>query len=204
MEKAEGLDVIFDKHITDRAGKYECEDGYKLGVWISNQRSKYRSEKLTEERKSALEALDIKWDSNKDRWQSGFEHAQAYYKDHGDLNVSQDYICDDGYTLNNWIAAQRKAYKNGKLTGERIDLLNCIGMVWNQNDSKWDNGYRYALSYCKRGGGLPIPQTFITPDGYPLGEWVRSQKRRYRSGRLESDKVRKLAEIGVRLDGSAG
>ena len=185
-------------------GQYECEDGYKLGVWISNQRSKYRLGKLTEDRKNALEALGIKWDSNKDRWQTGFEHAQAYYKDHGDLNVSQDYVCDDGYTLNNWIAAQRKAYKNGKLTGERIDLLNCIGMVWNQNDSKWDNGYRYAANYCKRGGGLPIPQTFVTTDGYPLGEWVRSQKRRYRSGRLESDKVRKLAEIGVRLDGSAG
>ena len=77
-------------------------------------------------------------------------------------------------------------------------------MVWNQNDSKWDNGFKYAANYCKRGGGLPIPQTFVTPDGYPLGEWVRSQKRRYRSGRLESEKVRKLAEIGVRLDGNPG
>ena len=185
-------------------GQYECEDGYKLGIWLANQRSKYRSGKLTEERKAALDALGIKWDSNKDRWQTGYEHAQAYYRKNGDLNVPQDYICTDGYTLNNWIASQRKAYKNGKLSGERIDLLNGIGMVWNQNDSKWDNGFRYAASYCKRGGGLPIPQTFITQDGYPLGEWVRSQKRRYRSGRLESDKVRKLAEIGVRLDGSAG
>ena len=185
-------------------GQYECEDGYKLGVWIANQRSKYKSGKLADDRKNALEALGIKWDSHKDRWQTGYEHAQAYYKEHGDLNVSQDYVCADGYTLNNWIAAQRKAYKSCKLSGERIDLLNGIGMVWNQNDSKWDNGYRYAASYCKRGGGLPIPQTFITQDGYPLGEWVRSQKRRYRSGRLESEKVRKLAEIGVRLDGSAG
>ena len=185
-------------------GQYESPDGYKLGAWIANQRAKYRSGKLADDRKNALEELGMKWDSNKDRWQTGFEHANEYYKKNGDLNVSQDYICDDGYTLNNWIAAQRKAYKNGKLSGERIDLLNGIGMVWNQNDSKWDNGYRYALSYCKRGGGLPIPQTFVTTDGYPLGEWVRSQKRRYRSGRLESDKVRKLAEIGVRLDGSAG
>ena len=185
-------------------GQYECPDGYKLGAWIANQRSKYKSGKLTEERKVELEALGIKWDSNKDRWQTGYEHAQEYYKKNGNLNVSQDYICDDGYTLNNWIAAQRKAYKNGKLTDERIRLLSNIGMIWNQNDSKWDNGFRYAASYCKRGGGLPIPQTFITPDGYPLGEWVRSQKRRYRSGRLESEKVRKLAEIGVRLDGNPG
>ena len=185
-------------------GQYECEDGYKLGVWIANQRSKYKSGKLMEERKNALEALGIKWDSHKDRWQTGFEHAREYYKKNGDLNVPQDFVCDDGYTLNNWIAAQRKAYKNGKLTDERITSLNKIGMIWNQNDCKWDNGYRYALSYCKRGGGLPIPQTFVTPDGYPLGEWVRSQKRRYRSGRLEFEKVRKLAEIGVRLDGNAG
>ena len=185
-------------------GQYECADGYKLGVWIANQRSKYKSGKMTDDRKTALEDLNIKWDNLKDRWQTGYEHATAYYKEYGDLNVSQDYICTDGYTLNNWIAAQRKAYKNGKLSDERIRLLSNIGMIWNQNDSKWDNGYRCAANYCKRGGGLPIPQTFVTTDGYPLGEWVRSQKRRYRSGRLESEKVRKLAEIGVRLDGSAG
>ncbi len=185
-------------------GKYECADGYKLGVWIANQRTKYKSGKLAKERKSALDELGMKWDGNKDRWQIGYEHAREYNKKNGDLNVPQDFVCDDGYMLNNWIAAQRKAYKNGKLSDERITLLNKIGMIWNQNDSKWDNGYRYAANYCKRGGGLPIPQTFITQDGYPLGEWVRSQKRRYRSGRLESEKVRKLAEIGVRLDGSAG
>ena len=185
-------------------GQYECPDGYKLGVWLANQRSKYKSGKLADDRKNALEELGIKWDSNKDRWQTGYEHATAYYKEYGDLNVPQDFVCADGYTLNNWIAAQRKAYKNGKLADERIRLLSNIGMIWNQNDSKWDNGFRYAASYCKRGGGLPIPQTFVTTDGYPLGEWVRSQKRRYRSGRLESEKVRKLAEIGVRLDGNAG
>lgn len=183
-------------------GQYECADGYKLGAWIANQRTKYKSGKLTEDQKNALEDIGIKWDTLKDRWQTGYAHAQQYYSEYGDLNVSQDYICADGYTLNNWIESQRKSYRSGKLSDERIRSLNEIGMVWNRNSSKWDNGYRYAVDYCKRGGCLPIPQTFVTSDGYPLGEWMRSQKRRYYSGKLEFDKIRKLADIGVRFDGS--
>lgn len=181
-------------------GQYVCKDGYKLGVWIANQRTKYRSGKLTEERSNALEKLGMKWDTLKDRWQTGFDHAAEYFHEKGDLKVSQDYVCSDGYLLSSWIASQRKAYRSGKLSDERIKLLNAIGMIWNQNLSKWDNGYRYAIDYCKHGGCMPIPQTYVTSEGYPLGEWVRSQKRRYRSGRLESEKIRKLEEIGVRFD----
>ncbi len=178
-------------------GNYTAEDGYKLGVWIANQRSAYRKGRLTDGQIHNLETIGMRWSVRKDRWQTGYEHIVAYRQRFGDVNVPQNYVCDDGYTLNNWIDSQRKAYRNGKLSDERIRRLDALGMVWNANADKWNRGYSYAESYRKSGGRVPIPQTYVTVDGYPLGEWVRSQERQYRKGALESEKVQRLAEIGV-------
>ncbi len=188
----------FDKNGNlDAGARYVSEDGYKLGVWLANQRTKYRADSLTDKQRELLDKLGMRWQVLRDRWQIGYEHAKAYFTLHGDLNVPSKYVCDDGYALNNWIAAQRKAYKDGKLSEERIRILRQIGMVWNTNTDKWNRGYNYAQIYFTRGGSIPIPQTYVTGDGYPLGEWMRSQERRFRRGALESDKVKRLADIGV-------
>lgn len=45
-----------------RNGKYYItEDGYKLGVWISAQRERYRDKRLGEDEIRALETLGMKW-----------------------------------------------------------------------------------------------------------------------------------------------
>ncbi len=177
-----------------------CPDGFRLGAWIANQRTKYKSGKMPAAQAEQLEKLGMKWYRQKDRWQTGFDHAAEYFHEKGDLKVSQDYVCEDGYLLSSWIASQRKAYRSGRLTDERKSLLDSLGMIWDRNSDRWNCGYSYARTYLMDGGRLPIPQKFVTKDGYPLGEWVYSQQRRYRSGRLETEKVRRLAEIGVRFD----
>ncbi len=188
----------FDKNGNlDAGARYVCEDGYKLGVWLANQRTKYRTDSLTDEQRELLDKLGMRWQVLRDRWQIGYEHAKAYFKLYEDLNVPSKYVCDDGYALHSWISSQRRAYKDGKLSEERIRLLRQIGMVWNTNTDKWNRGYDHAQTYFTRGGSIPIPQTYVTGDGYPLGEWMRSQERRFRRGALESDKVKRLADIGI-------
>ena len=176
---------------------FVAEDGFRLGSWLAGQRTRNKNGRITEQQRERLDKLGMQWSVFGDRWQIGYEHAQAYFAQYGNLNVPSKYICEDGYTLSNWITSQRKAYKDGKLSEERVRLLRQIGMVWNTNTDRWNRGYSYAKSYCVGGGRVPIPQTYVTDDGYPLGEWVRSQERRFRGGVLESDKVQRLAEIGV-------
>ena len=152
---------------------------------------------MTDKQRELLDKLGMRWQVLRDRWQIGYEHAKAYFKLYEDLNVPSKYVCDDGYALHSWISSQRRAYKDGKLSEERIRLLRQIGMVWNTNTDKWNRGYDHAQTYFTRGGSIPIPQTYVTGDGYPLGEWMRSQERRFRRGALESDKVKRLADIGI-------
>ena len=195
--RAEEYYKVFGK-LNPQAG-YVDGTGFALGAWVAAQRRKFGGGKLRKNQIERLDELKIIWSPTEAVWRNGFDHARIYVREKGDLNVPAGYICDDGYALGNWVAAQKKSYFGGRLSGERISALEGIGISWSRNADRWDKGYGYAKSYRSGGGDLPIPQTFVTADGYPLGEWVRSQERRFRSGRLESEKVKKLAEIGVKF-----
>ena len=54
-----------------------------------------------------------------------YRQAQAYYEEHGNLDIKSL-----SGSLGTWIFNQRKNYKNHKLSEERIETLNAIGMIW--------------------------------------------------------------------------
>ena len=68
--------------------------------------------------------------SRSDSWNRNYDLAKDYYKEHGNLLIPRSYIIDN-IALGNWIHLQRNYYKKNKLTKEKIDLLESIGMVWN-------------------------------------------------------------------------
>ena len=67
-----------------------------------------------------------------DKWEKGFGYAEIYFIKNGDLLVKSDYITEDGYSLENWIANQRAAYKGTtrkELTEIQKKRLDEIGFV---------------------------------------------------------------------------
>ena len=54
-----------------------------------------------------------------------YRQAQAYYEEHGNLDIK---ILSG--SLGQWINDQRTNYKKQKLSEERVDALNAIGMIW--------------------------------------------------------------------------
>lgn len=57
----------------------------------------------------------------------------------------------------------------------------------------------HLKKYYKEFGNYDIPQNYISPDGYSLGEWFRSQKRRYKNGQLKNERIKELENIGMQL-----
>lgn len=51
--------------------------------------------------------------------------------------------------------------------------------------------------YYRENGDLLPPQSFVTEDGYKLGEWFRDQKRQYPKGKLGAERQARLENIGV-------
>lgn len=56
-------------------------------------------------------------------WDEMYEIARGYYEHQGNLLVPIQYVSEENIKLGAWIANQRKQYKTGKLTKDRIELL---------------------------------------------------------------------------------
>ena len=110
---------------------YTDETGYRLGGWIADQREKGK-EKMPPDRVKLLEKIGMVWEKP-DSWEIRYALAEKYYEEHGDLNVPSGYKAD-GVWLGRWLYEQRQIYigkRPGKrLTGDQVDRLNSIGMVW--------------------------------------------------------------------------
>ena len=55
---------------------FEAEDGYRLGKWVSVQRTK--KDALSPERRRRLDELGFVWDVRDQRWEEGFTRLQTY------------------------------------------------------------------------------------------------------------------------------
>ncbi len=175
---------------------YITDDGFKLGIWIANQRNLMRGSRLSEDRKRLLDELGMVWEVQSDRWHESYEKARECRAQNGSINLPQKFMFN-GFPIGEWVATQRKAYRDKRLSEEKIELLEGLGILWSANAEKWNTGYIHAAQYATQGGVIPIPQTYVAEDGYRLGEWIRSQERRYKKGVLEEERIIKLAEIGV-------
>lgn len=113
------------------------ENGINLGRWITVQRRTYASREISEERITKLENLKIVWDVKAIEWENMYKLASKFYEHYHHLNIPQRFKTNDGLTLDedgvalgSWICTQRKALISGKITEERVQRLNEIGMVW--------------------------------------------------------------------------
>ena len=111
---------------------YICDDGYKLGGWIANQRSnkdgndKYRQ--LSEEQIERLENIGMVWNVAEYAWNRSYEFALQFYNRNGHIRVSRGTTIN-GIDLYSWVSEQRKSFKKGKLSQEKILKLVAIGVI---------------------------------------------------------------------------
>lgn len=107
---------------------YVNEDGYKLGVWLSNVRQKHRNGTLPGCQARRLEALGMKWESAYGaQWESVFTEARRYMSRHGNLEVPAGYE-SNGIRLGRWVRRQRALLEAGRLPEERARRLETLGL----------------------------------------------------------------------------
>lgn len=188
--------------------RYVTPAGLSLGHWVGTQR-KVRAGKengnLTEQKIARLDQIGMVW-QNRDEisWERGYQAACSYYEKHGDLQVSYQYVNEDGFALGRWVSHLRFSRANGErsrlLTKEHIQALDEMGMVWSAVSSKWERNYAEAAAYYERHGNLFVPVNYVTETGFKPGAWLVSL-RMTRIGKsrldLSEDKIRRLDEIGM-------
>ena len=110
--------------------KFKSQDGFRLGAWVTNQRSRKRS--LGADRIMRLEEQPgWVWDQIVQQWESGYAHVLAFASREGHSRILRSMKTADGFTIGSWVRVQRRQYHKGKLSAERIARLEALpGWVW--------------------------------------------------------------------------
>ncbi len=185
---------------------FVTDRGLKLGSWLKTQRRVYSGKvygRLNGEQVKRLEAIGMVWDDTAvQNFNQGLEELEIFIEKNKNADVPARYVAESGFPLGKWIGNIRAAYKNNRLSDEKIGKLNHLGMVWDVREYRWNMNYNAAKAYYGEYGDLKIPYDYVTKDGLCLGRWISDQIRTYnglksRSAPLTEEQIKKLETIGI-------
>ena len=192
---------ISRKFKTDN-GIYFEEYGYPLGEWLAIQKREYTYGNLSLEQIKLLEDIGIVWKVVK-TWDEAYELATNYYQVHKDLKINYNFKTIDGYTYNEhgyslgtWLVNMRRLYRAGRLSKNKQEKLESIGIVWNIIKS-FEESYKLVLDYYSVHGNIDLPNEYYLEDGYNLGGFIYNQKQLKKQGKLSEDRIKLFDDLGI-------
>ena len=180
------------------------EEYKKLSSWIKTQRRKYKTNNeksnLSQEQIKRLEKIGMVWDVIQHQWDTMYEQAKAYYEQYGSLSISDD-RATEFKQLRSWIQEQKLKY-NGEdktdLSKKQIEQLESIGIIWDVNQTYYDNMYQQAKAYFEQHGDLLVPRK---EEYKPLNTWIKTQRRKYKEKKgISQEEIKSLEAIGMVWD----
>jgi hypothetical protein len=134
-----------------------------------------------------------------ERWFAGYARLQRFKAIHGHTDVPLVWRADQ--PLSRWVRTQRERHLEGRLSPERIELLEKLAFRWTQlshHEEAWKAQFTRLLAFKKRHGHARVPQNF-KPD-IKLGRWVNQQRIHKRRGTLSRARAIKLGKTGFMWD----
>ncbi len=166
------------------------KDGYNLGRWVIKQRGVYQNGDLSPDRIKRLEALSgWVWNTREASWEEHYVILKQYVEREGHALVPRS------HKSGRWVTNQRTAYKNGKLSQDRIDRLEKLpGWVWSQLEVSWEEHFIILKKCVDKEGNARVPSLHIE-DGFNLGNWVNFLRTAYKNGKLTQDRIDRLEKL---------
>ena len=185
------------KQFSEREGhcrvsqSYTTDEGYRLGVWVSFQRTKKDS--MDPDRRRRLEALPRwSWNAYSDKWEEGFSHLKQFSEREGHCRVSRSYRTDNGYRLGQWVSVQRT--NKDSMDPDRRQRLEALpAWSWDPFSNRWEEGFSHLKQFSQQVGHCRVLNSYKSDDGYRLGQWVTTQRRN--KDRMGSDRRQRLEAL---------
>mmetsp|Transcript_14690 Transcript_14690/g.22430 ORF Transcript_14690/g.22430 Transcript_14690/m.22430 type:complete len:291 (-) Transcript_14690:432-1304(-) len=135
-------------------------------------------------------------------WHHHFQDLVTFWRENNSFPNQHS----DQPKLFGWVKRQRcqyKLYQRGKestMTQERIDLLNSIGFVWNQQETLWESRFKELVDFKKKYGNCDVPYNY--EENPKLANWVKIQRRQYvlyqanSASNITFERIKKLEKLG--------
>ena len=176
-----------------------------LGHWRHVQREWRRKGILKPDRITLLDEIGFEWEEP-DRfgatrvekwanlWEGMFAQLEQFKERFGHCRVVTGWA--ENPMLAKWLHRQRGHNNKGKLSPDRKQRLESLGVTWQSElpTVKWEERFAELGAFKERFGHTCVPSTW--KENRPLGNWVDAQRQFRRKGILRSDRIEKLETIG--------
>lgn len=170
-------------------------DGIKIGSWVQNVKSNFKSGKLSSEQIKTFEESHPTWTWTllDQQWEEFFSKLEDFKKAYGHCNVGSKGKSKDERALYEWVNTQRRRLNVGKLLEARKARLEAIGFLFEPIDP-WMESYEILTAYVAREGDANIPVNHIE-DGYFLGRWASKLRGSYKAKKLTEQQIQLLEKL---------
>ncbi|MBL8829670.1 MAG: Helicase associated domain protein, partial [Planctomycetaceae bacterium] len=163
-----------------------------LATWVVAQRYERRKGNLSAEEIELLDRLGFTWDPYSAEWRGNYLALLEYKAKHGDCYVASN--SEEYPNLGRWVKQQRMQRLRGRLSSDRIALLDRAGFSWDARIATWEDRFANLCDFKARYGHTRVPVKW--KDNPDLGQWVVSQRYKRRKGRLRPEYEHRLDGIG--------
>lgn len=184
-------------------------NGVWLHKWLNEQKliaEGKRKKQHTPEQTEKLRSIGLRFGATyyEELWQERYLIAKAYFAEHGDLNVPNDYTVND-FQLADWLRKQKNQYNSGNMSEDHYESLSAIGMDWANGWKKlihdsYETGFQHLEAYLSEMNAESITGDIVCSDGYRLGSWLANCKTKYRKGTLAQKHISHFEKLGIRLE----
>ncbi len=162
--------------------------GVKIGTWLNAQRSRYKKEKLDDDRLKKLQRLSWWKQFDVNTWDNTYKLCVEFEEDNT-LVQSTRY---KKVNLGKWLSKQKQKYKKGKLDNSQLDKLRELDYWKKLESDPWDVNYKLCIEFEE-------DNTLVQSTRYKkvnIGSWIGGQKSRYsKKGYLDGDRLEKLQKL---------
>jgi hypothetical protein len=183
--------VVYGKHLSIIVDEYD--DDF---LWsIANElQSRKLSNQTHFDRMKKLIDIDFVWDPLEAKWMEMCQRLVEYKKlQNSTTLVSRRFHHDQD--LAEWEDRQRSAYASRKLSPQRIEVLNDIGVVLDPLDARWNEMFERLVACTKKKSGSTMARYMYKQDP-ELGFWVNYQRLCKKAKGLSAERIDKLDSIG--------
>jgi hypothetical protein len=196
-------DELKEYYIKTGHSRPSQSDSSNLYYWCYKTRK--HQDQLTTDQRKQLEDLEFDFNfefkysrsGSNQNWNERFSELQLFYEENQHFDLTPENEVFEG--LYKWLVYQRRQFKKGILTTERIAILRSIGFNFDihfqpRSDTDWEGRYKQLKEFY-----LTNKTFFISTndkDNKGLLSWLRYQRKLYRDEKLEEEKKIKLLELG--------